>query len=508
MDLSYILKQWAERQKQKEAIIFEDKRFTYSELNGRVNALCHMLLDQKLKKGDRVAALTYNNHQFMEIFLACARLGLMMVPLNFRLVGRELIFQLNNSSPEILFMGEEFQETIHEIQGDLESVRKKVVLGNAAPNSNIDEYEKIISSQPRSMPSPAYEVELDDEFLVIYTSGTTGRPKGAVLTQMNVLFTSMNQIIDFQCTKKDITLTLAPLFHAGGCLILTFPMLHVGGTAVILKHFDAESALEIIRREKVSIMFAVPAMWTSIMQEPALKEADLTSLRFAVSGGSSQSVDEMKQFNNTFGVPLSEGYGLSEASSCSTVLMWEFAMEKAGSIGMPFLHNEVKVINEEGNKVKPGEVGEIVQKGLTVMKGYYKLDKETKETITDGWLHTGDLATVDNDGFITIKGRKKEMIISGAENIYPVEIEQVLVTHQKIIEAAVIGIPDEKWGEAVQAFVVLKDGENSNEEEIIDYCRKNLAGYKKPRSVIFMDSLPRNQAGKVQKGELRKQLFD
>jgi acyl-CoA synthetase (AMP-forming)/AMP-acid ligase II len=281
--------------------------------------------------------------------------------------------------------------------------------------------------------------------------------------------------------------------------------MHVGGTIVIMKSFDPAKALELIQREKVTVIFGVPAMWTSIIEMPAVKNADLSSLRFCFTGGSSQPVEVMKRLRQTFRVPITEGYGLSEAISCSTLLPLDRTIEKAGSIGRPFLHNLIRVVNPAGDDVKPGEVGEIIQKSPTVMKGYFNNPQATAETIQNGWLHTGDLATVDEEGYIYIKDRKKDMIISGAENIYPVEVEQVLQSNPKILEAAVIGVPDEKWGEAVCAVVVLKDGQQMAQEEVIEYCRQNLASYKKPRSVLFVDKLPRNPAGKVLKTTLREQ---
>ncbi len=504
MNLGYLLQQWADRQPKKVAMVFQDLRLTYGELDGRVNALCHFFLNTGLKKGDRVAVLTFNNHQFMEIFMACSRIGMIMVPLNFRLVGRELEYQLNNSESAVLFLGEEFQKVIASIRPQLKTVKKFIVIGKPDTGSGMEPYEELVGSHPKNPPKLPYEVDVQDDFIIIYTSGTTGRPKGALLTQMNVLFTSLNQIIDFQCTTRDVTLTMAPMFHVGGSLILTFPMIHVGGTSIIMKSFDPVKALELIQKEKISVIFGVPAMWTAIMQVPGVEKADFSSLRFSVSGGSSQPVAVMKKINETFHTPFTEGYGLSEASSCSSLLLWDFAMEKAGSVGKPFIHNEMKVINEAGQDVKPGEVGEIVQKGLTVMKGYFNMPEATRDSFKDRWLLTGDLATVDEKGFMYIKDRKKDMIISGAENIYPVEIEQVLTSHPKILEAAVIGIPDEKWGEAVRAIVALKPRQKMTQEEVIDHCKENLASYKKPKSVVFLDSLPRNPSGKVLKTELRE----
>lgn len=504
INLAQSLERWSDRQKNKEALIFGETRLTYGELNARVNRLCHALLDLKIEKGKNVAILAYNEYQFIELFLACARMGVMLVPLNFRLVGPELEYQLNASDSELLILGEEFQEVISKIRGNLKTVKNYIVLGNPGQGSDMVPYSEFLAGKSASQPTLTYSVDLDDEFIMIHTSGTTGRPKGAILTQKNILFTALNQICDWKCTSDDITLTSAPLFHAGGSLILTYPLLHIGGTVVLTKQFNPKLSLRLIEKEKVTIVFAAPAMWSAIQREPDLTKTDLSSLRVCLSGGSSQPAEEMIKFKKDIGVTLTEGYGLSECSSTSTVLRPEVAIEKAGSIGKPMLHNVLQVVNKSGEEVRPGEVGEIVQRDFTVMKGYYKRPDDTAQTIRDGWLHTGDLATVDEDGFIYIKGRSKDMIISGAENIYPVEIETVLIGHPKIADAAVVGIPHEKWGETVRAFVVLKPGQAMTEAEVIDYCKENLASYKKPSSVIFIKELPRNPGGKVQKNILKE----
>jgi acyl-CoA synthetase (AMP-forming)/AMP-acid ligase II len=475
-------------------------------MNGRVNAICHALMDYGLKKGDRVALVTYNNHQFMELLFACGRVGTIFVPLNFRLVGRELEYQLNHSGAAVLFLGEEFQKVIESIRPRLQSVKKFIAIGKRAPGLEMEVYEDLVATYPQHLPLLPYEVELNDELIILYTSGTTGRPKGALLTQMNVIFNSMNQIIDYPCRRKDVNLVLCPMFHVMGSLQSAFPMIHVGGTSVIMKSFNAARALELMQKEKITITCGVPIMWTSILEVPGVENADFSSLQFCMSGGASQPVAIMKTMLETFHLPITEGYGLSEAICCSSMLPAGYLLEKTGSIGRPFLHNMMRVVNKAGEDVRPGEVGEIVQKGPTVMKGYFNNPEATRETIKDGWLHTGDLATVDEDGFMYIKGRKKDMIISGAENIYPVEVEQVLHAHPKILEAAVIGVPDKKWGESVRAIVVLKEGQRMTPEEVIAYCKENLASYKKPKSVIFMDRLPRNPSGKVLKTELREKF--
>ena len=386
MNLGYILQQWAYRQPEKVAQVFEDRRFTYGEMDARVNALGNAFVEYGLKKGDRVALLTYNNHQFMELFFACGRMGTILVPLNFRLVGRELEYQLNNSGSAVLFLGEEFQRVIESIRPQLKSVKRFIVIGKPIMGLNVEPYEDLVDSYPKEPPVLPHEVRLEDEFLIIYTSGTTGRPKGAVLTQMNVLFNSINQIIDFQCTTKDVNLTMCPMFHVGGSLIFAFPVIHVGGTIVIMKSFDAASALELIQREKVTVIFGVPAMWTSIIELPSVKSTDLSSLRFCFTGGASQPVAVMKRLRQTFQIPITEGYGLSEAISCSSLLPLEYTIEKAGSIGRPFLLNMMRVVSQAGEEVKPGEVGEIIQKSPTVMKGYFNNPEATRETIKNGWL--------------------------------------------------------------------------------------------------------------------------
>ncbi len=326
------------------------------------------------------------------------------------------------------------------------------------------------------------------------------------MSQQNVNVTSLNQILTWGCTGNDRTLTMAPLFHVGGSLVLTLPMLHVGGAAVIMEHFDPVQALDLIERERITIVFGVPTMWTSMIEVPDIAERDLGSLRWAVSGGASQPVAIMKRFQQVLGVPFTEGYGLSEAASCSSVLRWEDALRKAGSIGKPMLYNTMRVVDDDGRDVRPGQIGEIVQRGPTVMLGYWRNPEATRAAIQDGWLHTGDLGTVDEDGFFYCRDRKKDMIISGGENIYPAEIEQVLYRHPDILEAAVVGVPDDRWGQAVKALVVLRPERRLTDADVVEWCKAHLASYKKPRFVEFVEALPHNAAGKVLKYRLRERV--
>lgn len=291
MILADAISKWAYRHPSKEALIFNDLRLTYKVLDERVNVLCHALLGAGIRKGDNVAILAFNEFQFIELFLACSRIGIMLVPLNFRLVGRELEYQIDHSDSKILFLGEEFLETIQKIRPNIPKVKDYIVIGKN-PDPKMRSYDDFANSGLKTKPILEYHVGIEDEFLMIHTSGTTGRPKGAVLTQQNILFTSINQIIDFGCTTQDITLTSAPLFHAAGCIILTYPLLMIGGTVVLMKHFDAKTAIKLMEEERISVMFAVPAMWSFIRSEPSLKAANLKSLRCALSGGASQPAEE------------------------------------------------------------------------------------------------------------------------------------------------------------------------------------------------------------------------
>jgi fatty-acyl-CoA synthase len=499
--LASLIHHWAECRGDALALVFGPTRLTYRDLAVRMNRLAHALRERGLERGDRLAILTFNCHQFIEAFFAAAQLGLIVVPLNFRLAGPELEYQLTDSEAAAIVVGEELAGTVAGLRARLPGLAHGLVVGERIP-AGMESYEAALRGQPTGRP-PGPGGAFDDPFCIIYTSGTTGLPKGALLTQQNVNVTSLNQILEWGCTGDDRTLTMAPMFHVGGSLVLTVPLLHVGGTAVVMERFDPAQALELIERERITIVFGVPTMWTSIIEVPDIGRRDLRSLRLAVSGGASQPLAIMKRFQQALGVPFTEGYGLSESASCSSVLRWEDAPRKAGSIGKPFIYNEMRVVDDDGRDVVPGQIGEIVQRGPTVMVGYWRNPEATRAAIRDGWLHTGDLGTVDEDGFFYCKDRKKDMIISGGENIYPAEVEQALYRHPDILEVAVVGVPDERWGEAVKAVVVRRPDRPLTEADVVEWCRASLASYKKPRSVEFVDALPRNASGKVLKYRLR-----
>jgi len=499
MNFGRILAKRAMITPEKVALIFENRRYTYSMLNRNANRLSNALIGLGIQQGDRVAVLLYNCPEYLEIYFALAKAGIIMVPLNFRMVSSEIQFIINDSEPKAIFFGPEFLEIIDNMIDRLPKIKIMVSNSAAHPFMGYEELQKI--GTDREVDAD-YGMSLDQ--LIMYTSGTTGRPKGAVLTYGNSLWNAINTAADFGIRPDDITLTSAPLFHIGGLNVLTTPHLYLGATVVLTKQFDPELIWRLIQEEKVTNMFAVPQMYQMMMQVSARTKYKLDSLRFVESGGGPCPVSVIEQYFNELNVLFMQGYGLTEASPSVSLLRSEDSLRKAGSIGKPFLHVDVRVVDYDEKDVKQSTPGELIISGPTVMHGYWQLPEETAANVRNGWLHTGDLARYDEEGYLYIVDRKKDMIISGGENIYPAEIEQVLYSHPKILEAAVIGIGDEKWGETVKAFVVLKDGQQMIAEEVIEHCKNNLASYKKPRAVEFIQSLPRNAAGKVLKRKLRE----
>jgi fatty-acyl-CoA synthase len=500
MTLSALLSRQADRHPQKTALMFENRRISYRELDARAAATAELLRAGGVGKGMSVAHLAFNDISFFEVLFACSRLGAIMVPVNFRLTADEIRFQLANSAAHALIYSGDFEQTAEDLKAGSSGVRLWQRTGDAGlcPDAEAPAQTGVQGGHARHAP--------DDCLMMIHTSGTTGRPKAAMLSERNILGTSLNQISDFSLSVHDTTLTVAPLFHAGGSLIFSVPLLILGGTVILHRHFDPATAVSALGHDGVTCMFAAPAMWQHIIS--LLEGTDRRSphLRICVSGGAAETEKSMIRFREIFGVPLMQGYGLSECSSTSTILRAEHAADRLGSVGKPALTNRLRIVMPDGRDAAPGEVGEIIQNDDTVMMGYYNDEAATRETIRDGWLHTGDLATTDAQGFIYIKGRKKEMIISGGENIYPAEVEAVLNAHPDIVESAVVGADHAEWGETPVAFVVATRGANPDADAIIGYCKKNIASYKKPSRVIFVDELPRNPSGKVKKFELRDRL--
>jgi len=500
----------AERGPNHLALAFYEVRLTYAQLNARACRLANALLSLGLTRGDRVAALLPNCPQFLEAYFAAAKIGAVFVPLNFRLAGPEIGRLLDSCAAEVLIYGDEFIESIAPLPRSASFPRRLVRVAastvHAVPLATTREYESWIGEFPDSEPN--VDVAIADDQLIVYTSGTTGDPKGAVLTHGNTLFSSLTKIIDFSLTPSDTIAVFGPLFHVGPLMDLTIPTLQRGGTVVLgrSRGFDPEHLLAVLEKERATVVTIYPAMWRRVLALPAPGRYDLSSLRLLLTGGEPMPAALLGAIYERFPIPFVNTYGSTEGGPVTTFLRPEDRFEKIGSIGKPAFGVQVRIVDEHGDEVEPGSVGELVVRSPVVCRGYWKHPDATAAAPRNGWWHTGDLARTDGEGFLWIAGRKKDMIISGAENIYPVEIEAVISTLDGVAEVAVVGMPDAQWGEAVAAFVVRKPGSEVDETRILEHCRVKLAGYKKPRHIFFVDELPRTTVGKVSRGALRRQV--
>ena len=488
--------------REKTAIIFKDKVISYQELNERVNRLCNSLLKMGIKKGDRVAAMLYNCPEFLEVYFALARLGAIFVTLNYRLAEQELKYQLMNSGTSLLIFDNDFLTKIALIKSQITiNEGNYICLGNNGLEW-AKEYEAVIACGSCEEPGIKETVEINDPQMIMYTSGTTGIPKGALLSHEKTFYNTFNAQLYYDMISKDVMLVVMPLFHSAGLNISAVPILYAGGTAVIQKSFDPALTLSLIEKHRITLSMMVPTMLNFILKGVNIDDYDLSSLRSLMVAGESISLSLIKEYQNR-NIPIRQLFGQTETS----IQLWlaeEDAISKAGSVGLPVFHSDVRVVNKEGRDVAPGDVGEVILKGPTQMLCYWNDPEQTAETIKDGWLHTGDLATMDKDGYVFIVDRESDMYISGGENVYPAEIERVYGYHQKILEAAVIGVPDEKWGEVGKALIVLKKGEIMSKNEAVSFLKRKVADFKIPRYVEFTQEFNKTASGKIKKAELRK----
>jgi len=502
MNVGDWISKWSLLQPQKIALISEDHPYTYQEVNQRTNQLCHLLLNFGVRKGDRAAVLLHNCHQYLEIYFALSKIGAILVPLNWRLAGPELEFIIKDSGCKMLIFEPEFEEVVASIRPSLNlSNGSYITVGGPHPDWSID-YESSISKQPTLEPFNNGPVEGEDPHIIMYTSGTTGIPKGAVLSHRKTFFNVLNADIIYNLTSKDIMIISRPMFHSGGLLVESSPFLYKGGTIIIRKRFRPPEILETIEKYKVTILELPATVYQFILQACDLSKYDLRSIRCYFTGGERIPISLLKDYLNK-GIALSQIFGQTEASTI-TFLSAEIAGGKMGSVGLPVFHGEVRIVDKSGKNVEPGEVGEIIIKGPTLMSGYWNRPDLTAEAIRDGWLYTGDLAKKDEEGYFYIVDREKDMYISGGENIYPAEVEKVFFTHPKVFDAGVIGVPDEKWGEVGKAYLVPKPGESMTEEEALRFLRGKLGKYKIPKYVEFLPELPKTASGKIQKFLLKE----
>lgn len=501
LTVNVFLHRAARKYPQKRAVVVEDQSCTFAQLYQRSQMLASGLWKLGLRKGDKVALLMFNRMEFPEVYFGVLRSGGILVSLNGRLKGRELAYMIQHSEARFLIFEEIFWPEIEKIQPQIPQVKDFIIVGGSIPPGLVSYQEIMVASH---FFTPETEVGDEDEACILYTSGTTGIPKGAVVTHKNIFTNAINHIVDWDVRFDDVELYPIPLFHAGGLAALPRTAV-VGNTLVLMKSFDPERFMEIIAREKATRTGLVPTMCAFILGLAHLDCHQARSLRLLVIGASLLPIEIKKKMMELFPwAGIYETYGQTEATSSIACLKPHDALRKPASIGKAFFLNEIRLMDDEDREVCEGEVGEIVVRGPNMMKGYYKDPQATAEALKGGWLHTGDLARQDEEGYLYLVDRKKDMIVSGGINIYPREIEEVLYAHPKILEAAVIGVADPIWGEAVKAVVVLKAGEKMDAQEVIDFCREKLVSFKKPRSVDFVSSLPKNPSGKILKSELRQ----
>ncbi|MDW8808325.1 long-chain fatty acid--CoA ligase [Streptomyces scabiei] len=483
----------ARKTPQRTALIHGDTSITYGELHERTTRLAHALRAAGVRRGDRVAYLGPNHPSYLETLFAAGTLGAVFVPLNTRLAGPEIAYQLADSGARALVYGPAFTGLVAGLPGDGTDVRTFLEIGA--------EYEALLAgaeTEPIDQP-----VTADDTCIIMYTSGTTGRPKGAMLTHGNIIWNAVNVLVDQDVITDERALVSAPLFHTAGLNMLTLPVLLKGGTCVLVESFVPDATFDLIERHRITFMFGVPTMFDQIARHPRWGEADLSSLRMLSCGGSPVPSPLIARFQER-GLTFLQGYGMTEAAPGTLFLDAEHAVSKAGSAGVPHFFSDVRVVRPDMTPVDVDEPGEVVVRGPHVMPGYWGLPEETAAVFADGWFRSGDAARIDEDGYVFIVDRIKDMIISGGENIYPAEIEDRLLAHPDIVECAVIGVPDDKWGEVPRAVVVPREGCVLDADEVLAALAGQLAKYKIPKSVVIADELPRTASGKLLKARVRK----
>jgi acyl-CoA synthetase (AMP-forming)/AMP-acid ligase II len=498
-------------QPNQEAFVYGSERITFSEFNARVNSLIHALQAMGVKKGDVIGILSWNCLGYVEVYGAAMKGGFIASPFNPRLRERELEYLINYSEANSLFVGPELMEMANKLRPRLPKVKNFISLEASVPDA-ISRSDLVTTY---SQAEPDVQVDEDDPVGIIYTSGTTGVPRGALYTHRCLIDDSRTLVMNMNLYPGHRRVVITPLFHIAGNTHFR-STLYIGGCNIIMKFFDPTAALQIIQDERATHMDIVPTHLVAMLNVPDLNKYDISSLEFLWYGASPMPLEVLKKGMKVFGPIFAQGYGQSETGPAICHLSKEDhnvldrperEQRKLSSAGRPDIGVQVRIVDEGGNDVKPGEVGEIIVRSKHIMVEYWHKPEETKETLIDGWVHTGDMGYYDDGGYIYIADRKKDMIISGGENVYPREVEEILYQHPAVLEAAVIGVPDPYWVERVHAVVVTKKGVGVTAEELIALCKKHTAGYKVPKTVEFVDSLPKNPAGKILKRELREKYW-
>lgn len=480
----------------REGLVCEKVRRTYKALNERANRLANAMKALGVGYGDRVGLLSLNEPEYYDMYFGLGKIGAILVPVNYRLAGPEIQFIVSDCSAKVFVFGKEYKEVVDSIRQEIPS--KALIAISDDPPEWAKSYETLISQ------ASAQEPEIiggdDDTLTILYTSGTTGRPKGAELTHTYYYWNSVNLMSSLGLDIGNTTLIALPLFHIGALAAPPW-VVHYGGKVVLLRSLDPQRFLELLQEEKITGFGSVPALLDILKWVPNFEKYDWSSVRTILVYAAPVPVTLIKEYAAA-GIQVRQLYGLTEGNT-ATVLDPENALTKAGSCGRPFFHAEIRVVDEEGKDTGPEVKGEVLLRAPNIMKGYWNRPADTAAAIKDGWLYTGDIGKLDQDGFLYILDRKKDMIISGGENIYPAEVEDALLHHPKIADVGVIGFAHEKWGEAVKAVIVVKPGETLTEEELITWCQGRIGKFKIPKSIIFTDTIPRTPTGKILKRVLR-----
>ena len=504
MNIAWWVQRWSELHPDKPAVIFEEEQITYVELNQRANRASCWLQSLGIEKGDRVAVMLNNCPEFIELFLACARLGAIFVPLNFRSAPPELEYFLKNCRPRLFVFGQEFMANVNKV--DFENTKPQVLLssvGNASTGTAVLDYAGESAAFEGRKPFLSRSLgpaDPEEPQVIMYTSGTTGRPKGAVLSHRKTFFNCLNADIFFKMHFDDVMLVILPLFHSGGLFIQTSPVIYKGATLVMHPKFDPHKVYQDIERYRVTKFLGVPTVYRALVQVDPQQRGDVSSLKVCAGGGE-KTTPELFERCREAGLAFRQVMGQTETS----ILLWaseEDSFRKPGTVGRPVFHAEVNIVDKNGRPVKPGDIGEIVVRGSIMMKEYWQDPVRTEETIRNGMLYTGDLARTDEEGYYFLVDRARDMYITGGENVYPAEVERILRAHPQIEDIAVVGVPDERWGEVGKAFVIPKKDSNLAAESLIGFCQERMAKFKCPKQVEFREDFPRTSLGKVKKREL------
>ncbi|MCP4423089.1 MAG: long-chain fatty acid--CoA ligase [Chloroflexi bacterium] len=498
------IKRHAERTPEKLAMVdaHTGRQFTYAQFNTRANRLASFLRDKLgIEPGDRVSILAQNSSDYFEALFACGKIGAILNTLNWRLAAPEMEHIISDCTPLVMIYEPEFAETVDALRVKI-GVEAYIIMAEGAPEGEWTYEDALAVGSPADFEGPRLKYE--DTWAILYTSGTTGRPKGAQVTYGNFFYNAVGMGRAIDLTSEDVNLNVLPTFHAGGLGLYAGPIFHAGGTLIVMRAFDPREMLDLIVKWNVNKMLLVPAIYLALLQYPDFDKADLSGVVHWGSGGSSLPPSLVEQYAEK-GIIIQQGFGMTETGPTVFIIDKENAVRKVGSVGKPVLHTDVCIMDRAGNMLGPNEVGELCIRGGNVTTGYWNRPEATAEAIKDGWLHSGDAAIVDEEGFYYIVDRWKDMYISGGENVYPAEVENVIYQHPAVAETAVIGVPHPKWQETGRALIVLKEGQTATEKEIIAFCQGKLARFKIPKSIIFVDEpLPRTAAGKVLKRALRQ----